>query len=86
MHPSLSPHLHTPECNEKIIALLSCRKQNPFKQYLGACNKADYAMLACFRKELEDRRQANHRLAAERRKNKKDIDIGEWNWQAEQKK
>ncbi|XP_077975442.1 COX assembly mitochondrial protein 2 homolog [Styela clava] len=80
MHPNLSPHLHTPECNEKIYALLMCRKQHPFKQYFGACNRADHEMLACFRRELRDRRKANYEMYAERKKSKKKVDYGEWNW------
>ena len=51
MHPNLSPHLHTPECNEIIQLLKQCH-QNTFQKYLGACNDLDRALNRCLKWEV----------------------------------
>ncbi|XP_071520907.1 protein Abitram-like isoform X2 [Panulirus ornatus] len=52
MHPDLSPHLHTDECNALISKLHTCHEENKFLKFLGACNELDTAMLKCLKAEI----------------------------------
>uniref|UniRef100_A0A8C5R6G1 COX assembly mitochondrial protein n=1 Tax=Leptobrachium leishanense TaxID=445787 RepID=A0A8C5R6G1_9ANUR len=56
MHPDLSPHLHTEECNVLINLLKLCHQDNKFLKYFGQCNDIDKDMLKCLRKEYSDNR------------------------------
>ncbi|CAG0898202.1 unnamed protein product [Darwinula stevensoni] len=67
MHPDLSPHLHSPECNTLIAELQKCHKENKFKKYFGVCNRLDTAMNRCLKEELEQNRRRNNALALQRR-------------------
>ncbi|GAB1597920.1 hypothetical protein Ahia01_000068800 [Argonauta hians] len=59
MHPDLSSHLHTGECNIIIEALKICHKENPWKKFLGACNELDHSLNKCLRNERETNRRNN---------------------------
>ncbi|KAI8790924.1 Respiratory chain complex assembly or maintenance protein [Biomphalaria glabrata] len=67
MHPDLSPHLHTPECNELIAALKNCHADNPYKKFMGVCNDFDRAVTKCLNDERELKRQLNREKSAARR-------------------
>ncbi|KAK4008288.1 hypothetical protein OUZ56_013432 [Daphnia magna] len=68
MHSNLSPHLHSPECNELIRLLLACHKENPVGRFVGFCNKQDALMVACLKRE----REINRSLNAEKSKLKRE--------------
>ena len=69
MHVPLDEHLHTEECNIIIRDLKRCHEETSlFSQFFGECNKLDWAMRACTRKErlartAENRDSANKRQA-----------------------
>ncbi|XP_033626550.1 COX assembly mitochondrial protein 2 homolog [Asterias rubens] len=67
MHPDLSPHLHTEECNLTIRLLLQCHKDNPVSKFMGKCNQQDTELHRCLKKEYLEKLAANKLKTTERR-------------------
>jgi len=74
MHVPLDEHLHTEECNIIIRQLQACHEETSmFKQFLGECNKLDWAMRACTKKErlkLVDENRAESKKRVEQMQQK----------------
>ncbi|XP_073990096.1 COX assembly mitochondrial protein 2 homolog isoform X4 [Rhodnius prolixus] len=67
MHPDLSPHLHTEECNILISKLKDCHTNNKISKFFGACSEADRELLRCLKKEREANRKKNAEEGERRR-------------------
>ncbi|XP_066940311.1 protein Abitram-like isoform X2 [Macrobrachium rosenbergii] len=52
MHPDLSPHLHTDECNKLIEQYRACHRENKFLKFVGVCNDLDRAVWKCLKAEV----------------------------------
>ncbi|XP_044763183.1 COX assembly mitochondrial protein 2 homolog [Coccinella septempunctata] len=67
MHPDLSSHLHTDECNLLIESLQKCHEENPFLKFFGKCNQQDTLMVKCLRQERLARRRKNFEASLEKK-------------------
>lgn len=63
MHPDLSPHLHSEECNQLIRKLQECHEENRVGRVFGVCNALDASVLKCLRKERADNARQNREAA-----------------------
>ena len=59
MHPPLK-RSH-PECQDVILAYVTCQEERTFGRWFGACTDAKTALDKCFKKEKENYRAANMR-------------------------
>ncbi|XP_022343592.2 COX assembly mitochondrial protein 2 homolog [Crassostrea virginica] len=59
MHPDLSAHLHTDECNVIIKAYKSCQEQHLYLRFFGYCDPLFTDVQKCLRKERINRRIEN---------------------------
>ncbi|KAK9507683.1 hypothetical protein O3M35_007484 [Rhynocoris fuscipes] len=73
MHPDLSSHLHTDECNILIKKLEECHKNNSFGKFLGACNDFHRDVYKCLMNEREMNRKKNAEEARRRQGLKNDL-------------
>lgn len=67
MHPDLSDHLHTPECNELINKLKECHATNKFGKFIGQCNEIDSELNKCLKNERRLNQESNLKRATEKR-------------------
>nr|XP_034338564.1 COX assembly mitochondrial protein 2 homolog [Crassostrea gigas] len=78
MHPDLSAHLHTDECNTLIKVFTSCQEQHGFLRFLGYCDPLFTDVQKCLRRERinqrkEDRESNRQRMKALRERQAKGL-------------
>ncbi|XP_046573293.1 COX assembly mitochondrial protein 2 homolog [Haliotis rubra] len=59
MHPDLSGHLHSAECNEIINAFQQCHNRSSSSEFMGYCNDLDRALTRCLKAERKKKQEAN---------------------------
>jgi len=83
MHVPLDEHLHSDECVKIIRELHKCHEEySLFRQFLGVCNQADWAMRDCTRGERLERTSDNLEKSKKRNEaiQEKMAQIGDKNW------
>ncbi|XP_022167237.1 COX assembly mitochondrial protein 2 homolog [Myzus persicae] len=63
MHPDLSPHLHTEECNNFTMEFKNCNVEHKVLRFVGRCDKIYDRMVHCFHLERQAKRQKNNEEA-----------------------
>ncbi|XP_025205938.1 COX assembly mitochondrial protein 2 homolog [Melanaphis sacchari] len=63
MHPDLSPHLHTDECNDLTMEFKNCNIEHKVLRFVGRCDKAYDRMVHCFHLERKAKRLKNNQEA-----------------------
>ncbi|XP_050441530.1 COX assembly mitochondrial protein 2 homolog [Adelges cooleyi] len=66
MHPDLSPHLHTDECNNLTIEFNNCNVDHKILRFFGSCDKAYDRMVNCFHLERKAKQLQNNENALKR--------------------
>ncbi|GLC44545.1 hypothetical protein PLESTM_001611700 [Pleodorina starrii] len=71
MHPALIPEKH-PLCGKYMEALVQCRKENPYRKFLGVCSEITWDLSDCLKQEKkivrEPRQKRYHERWAQKRR------------------
>ncbi|EFJ46120.1 hypothetical protein VOLCADRAFT_121100 [Volvox carteri f. nagariensis] len=73
MHPALIPEKH-PLCGKYMEALMQCRKENPYRKYVGVCSEITWQLSACLKQEKKIVREPRQKRFHERWTQKKQED------------
>lgn len=74
MHPALIPELH-PLCGKYMEALKQCRKEHPFRKYVGVCSEITWDLSLCLKEEKKIVREPRQQRYQERWSQKRQADM-----------